>query len=110
VRQSPHVENSLGARTFPAPEVDLSELSQCKEQVHEAVLGEYHICGSVALGDALDSRLRVKGVEGLRVADASVFPNNVSGNICSSVYSVAEKCADLIKEDWDFAPLKEAMA
>ncbi|KAJ5995543.1 hypothetical protein N7481_002520 [Penicillium waksmanii] len=110
VRQSSHVANSLAARTFPAPEVDLSDLSQCKEQVHEAVLGEYHICGSVALGDALDSRLRVKGVEGLRVADASVFPNNVSGNIVSSVYSIAEKCADLIKEDWDFAPLKEAMA
>jgi choline dehydrogenase-like flavoprotein len=52
----------------------------------------------------------VKGVEGLRVADASVFPNNVSGNIVSSVYSIAEKCADLIKEDWDFASLKEAVA
>jgi choline dehydrogenase-like flavoprotein len=53
----------------------------------------------VAMGAALDSHLRVKGVKGLRVADASIFPNNVSGNICSSVYSVAEKAADLIKED-----------
>lgn len=44
------------------------------------------------------------------VHDASVFPNNVSGNIVSSVYSVAEKAADLIKEDWDFAPVREAMA
>jgi choline dehydrogenase-like flavoprotein len=34
------------------------------------------------------------------VVDASVFPNHVSGNICSSVYTVAEKAADLIKEDW----------
>ncbi|KAJ5799236.1 CAZyme family AA3 [Penicillium psychrosexuale] len=65
---------------------------------------EYHINGSVAMGDALDSRLRVKGVEGLRVADASVFPNNVSGNILSTVYAVAEKAADLILEDW--APSK----
>lgn len=109
MRQSSHVANSLATRSFPAPEIDLTDLSKCKEQVHNAVLGEYHICGSVALGDALDSRLRVKGVEGLRVADASIFPNNVSGNIVSSVYSVGEKCADLIKEDWDFAPLKEAM-
>jgi choline dehydrogenase-like flavoprotein len=90
--------------------VDLQNLEEGKKAVHDAILGEYHICGSVAMGDALDSRLRVKGVEGLRVADASVFPNNVSGNIVSSVYAVAEKAADLIKEDWDFAPLKEAMA
>jgi len=90
--------------------VDLQNLEEGKKAVHEGVLGEYHICGSAAMGDALDSRLRVKGVEGLRVADASVFPNNVSGNIVSSVYAVAEKAADMIKEDWDFAPLKEAMA
>lgn len=78
--------------------------------MHEAILSEYHVCGSVAVGHALDSRLRVNGVEGLRVSDASGFPNNVSGNIISSVYAVAEKAADMIKEDWDFAPLKEAMA
>lgn len=52
------------------------------------------------MGDALDSRLKVKGVNGLRVADASVFPNNVSGNIVSSVYAVAEKAADMIKAEW----------
>jgi choline dehydrogenase-like flavoprotein len=51
------------------------------------------------MGDALDTRLRVKGVDGLRVIDASVFPNNVSGNIVSSVYMVAERGADIIKED-----------
>ena len=90
--------------------MDLQNLENGKAAMHDAILGEYHICGSVALGDALDSRLRVKGVEGLRVADASIFPNNVSGNIVSSVYSVAEKAADLIKEDWDFAPVREAMA
>ncbi|KAJ5160508.1 Dehydrogenase citC [Penicillium canariense] len=110
VRQSAHVNSTLTDRAFPEPTVDLANLSAAKEAVHDAVLGEYHICGSVAMGDALDSRLRVKGVEGLRVADASIFPNNVSGNIVSSVYAVAEKAADLIKEDWDFAPLKEAMA
>jgi choline dehydrogenase-like flavoprotein len=48
----------------------------------------------------LDSRLRVKGVQGLRVADASVFPNNVSGNIVSTVYAVAEKAADFVKEEY----------
>lgn len=106
VRQSAHLKSSLGGRTFPEPSVDLADIAAAKESVHDAVAGEYHVCGSVAMGDALDSRLRVKGVEGLRVADASIFPNNVSGNIVSSVYAVAEKAADMIRADWDFAPLK----
>ncbi|KAL4874971.1 GMC oxidoreductase-domain-containing protein [Aspergillus karnatakaensis] len=91
--------DSIAERVYPPPSVNLQDLEQGKEAVRDVVLGEYHICGSVALGDALDSRLRVKGIHGLRVADASVFPNNISGNIVSTVYAVAEKAADLIKED-----------
>jgi choline dehydrogenase-like flavoprotein len=73
------------------------------------VLSEYHPIGSCAMGSALDSRLRVKGVNNLRVADASVFPNNVSGNIVSSVYATAEKAADIIKADYQYAALKKAV-
>ena len=62
-------------------------------------MGEYHICGSVAMGNSLDGRLKVKGTKNIRVADASAFPGNVSGNIMSSVYALAERAADLIKED-----------
>lgn len=58
------------------------------------------------MGHTVDSRLRVNGVKNLRVADASIFPNNVSGNIVSSVYALAEKAADMIKHDWDHAALK----
>lgn len=74
------------------------------------IMGEYHPCGSVAMGDALDSKLNVKGVQGLRVADASVFPNHVSGNIVSSVYAVAEKAADIIKADWAHVGAKKLAA
>lgn len=99
VAENEHLKPSIIRRAFPDPSVNLQGLKAAQEAVHNFVAGEYHICGSVAMGDALDSRLRVKGVEGLRVADASVFPNNVSGNIVSSVYAVAEKAADLIRED-----------
>jgi choline dehydrogenase-like flavoprotein len=83
-------------------------LKQGEKAVEDWCMGEYHPCGSCAMGDVLDSKLKVKGVKGLRVADASIFPNNVSGNIVSSVYAVAEKAADMIKEEYGFAAGQKA--
>lgn len=86
-------------RVYPKPEVDMDDLEAMKECSKEFLMSEYHACGSVAMGDALDSRLKVRGTKNIRVPDASAFPNNVSGNIASSVYALAEKAADIIKAD-----------
>ncbi|CAG8230118.1 unnamed protein product [Penicillium nalgiovense] len=110
VTESEHVKSSLLRRAFPDPNVNLQDMDAAREAVHDLVAGEYHISGSVAMGAALDSRLRVNGVEGLRVVDASVLPNNVSGNIVSTVYAIAEKAADMIRGDWDFSAAKETIA
>lgn len=102
----PLVSKLNGERVWPRPELDLTKSEDSKQAVLEYYQSVWHYCGTVAMGDALDSRLRVKGAERLRVVDASVFPSHVSGNIMSSVYMVAERAADIIKEDWNNAALK----
>ncbi|KIW85204.1 hypothetical protein Z517_00594 [Fonsecaea pedrosoi CBS 271.37] len=102
------LKDKISHRIAPEPDrFPLDSAQSRRSAIREYVLGEYHSCGSCAMGDTVDSRLRVKGVQNLRVADASVFPNNVSGNIASSVYMLAEKAADMIKEDWDYAALNK---
>ncbi|XP_049875876.1 ecdysone oxidase-like [Pectinophora gossypiella] len=60
---------------------------------------EYHYVGTCALGTVVDSRLRVIGVEGLRVADSSVIPINTSGNTNAPTVMIGEKAAHMIIED-----------
>lgn len=108
IANSKAMEGKIAKRTSPADTtLDLSNPEQAQAVVHDSVFSEYHPVGSCAVGAAVDAKLRVKGVRNLRVADASVFPNHVSGNCLASVYAVAEKAADLIKEDWEYAALSK---
>jgi choline dehydrogenase len=62
----------------------------------------HHPVGTCRIGTAdtavLDTELRVRGIDGLRVADASVMPSIVSGNTMATVYGIAERAASLMQE------------
>ena len=57
----------------------------------------HHASGTCAIGAVVDPELRVIGVEGLRVADASVMPRVIGGNTNAPVIMIGEKAADMIR-------------
>ncbi len=97
--------NGEGKRIQPAFKID-GRLDKAKavQLVKDAAISSWHVIGTCAMlpraaGGVVDDRLRVYGVKNLRVVDASIMPLHIRGNITSSVYAIAEKAADMIKED-----------
>ncbi len=81
------------------PETD-EELLQCARDISQTI---YHPTSTCRMGsDALtvvDDRLRVHGISGLRVADASIMPDIVSGNTNAPAIMIGEKASDMILQD-----------
>jgi choline dehydrogenase len=89
-----------GEELFPGP--DVRSAAQIDAWVRQAVETCYHPVGTCKMGSAddptavVDDELRVYGVKGLRVVDASIMPSIVSGNTNAPTIMIAERAADLI--------------
>lgn len=97
--EQPALAGVTGAMRRPVPE-PMSD-DEVLEYIRATAATAYHPCGTCRMGvgpDAVvDGQLRVHGVEGLRVVDASVFPSVPGGNTNLPVIMVAERAADFIK-------------
>ena len=76
---------------------------EIRQAIRERADTIYHPVGTCRMGSddraVVDTQLRVRGVEGLRVIDASVMPTLISGNTNAPVIMIAEKASDLIKNN-----------
>ncbi|KAM0429220.1 hypothetical protein ACHAPT_006434 [Fusarium lateritium] len=67
-------------------------------RIRQAASGCFHPAGTAAMGKVVDGSLKVKGVQGLRVVDTSVFPASISANLQVAVYALAEQAAVIIQK------------
>ncbi|MFI6737121.1 GMC family oxidoreductase [Nonomuraea sp. NPDC050451] len=78
------------------PGADVRDRRALRAYLRTGLASSFHPAGTCAIGAVVDGELRVHGIEGLRVADASVMPSIVSANTGATVYGIAERAAELI--------------
>ncbi|MFT5995415.1 MAG: choline dehydrogenase [Gammaproteobacteria bacterium] len=91
-------EDVIGER-LPGPAIDSD--GDWSNYLRTSTFLGYHPCGTCAMGPkgVVDERLRVRGIESLRVVDASIMPSPISGNTNAATIMIGERAADLIIED-----------
>ena len=101
ILQAPALKSYVVEEVEPGAKVSTDEelLNFCRKRGSTV----YHPTSTCRMGsDALavvDQRLRVRGIEGLRVVDASIMPDLVSGNTNEATIMIAEKASDMILQD-----------
>ena len=108
------LRNIIRSRVYPAPSTKpasgtaaLGEAEDFSQWVRDSTITDWHPVGTCAMGGhqgiaggVVDERLRVYGVRGLRVCDASVMPLMIGAHLQATVYAIGEKGAAMILEDW----------
>jgi choline dehydrogenase-like flavoprotein len=91
------VEREVPPEGFPTLKADSTD-EEIDARVRRAANTFYHPAGSASMGKVVDSQLRLYGVAGLRIVDASVIPVPIAAHLQACVYAIAEKAADLISQ------------
>jgi choline dehydrogenase len=95
------LQRHVSGRYLPEADIDLTVPADVRRYVRAHAETMYHPTSTAAMGpkdtDVLDNRLRVRGVDGLRVVDASAFPAVTRGNTNAPTIMLAEKAADLLR-------------
>ena len=86
------------AEVWPGPEVTSD--AGLRDYIRRGVGSYYHPAGTCAIGAVVDAELRVHGIAGLRIADASVMPLIPNAHPNATVLAIAEKAAHLIRGAW----------
>ncbi|PTS87006.1 glucose-methanol-choline oxidoreductase [Sphingomonas sp. HMWF008] len=100
ILEQPPLSNHQGRDRYP---IDLSDDDALERLIRARADTVYHPVGTARMGSdeaaVCDPRLRVRGVEGLYVADASIMPKLVSGNTNAPSIMIGERCADFVTAD-----------
>ena len=98
IMTQPALAKFIGQELLPGPGLDTD--AELEVFVRKTCQHAYHPVGTARMGQdrmaVVDETLRVRGLEGLRIADASVMPSIVSGNTNAACIMIGEKCADLV--------------
>ena len=87
----------FGASPYNPP-MHITARDEKLKWIYENSDGVYHPMGTCKMGSVVDEALRVKGVEGLRVADCSIIPDPLGGNTNAPAQMIGARCADFIME------------
>ena len=85
--------------------IDINDDADIEQAMRESADTVYHPVGTCKMGNdemsVVDSRLRARKMQGLRVVDASIMPTIVGGNTNAPTIMIGEKASDMILEDWN---------